>query len=152
MGPSSHAMASGNSSAQRQVQWTPYSWLVTCSIIGPVEVSGSIEVALLSVGSRKMVPLHRPQSKFLPPLTLLPFGPIVSRFIEEVMTSIMQSSHSNLRVGGVHLTALSLGWVEDSSASCLSARGSSTWLNMVVGDGWWPSSGPSISRPSITSS
>ena len=48
--------------------------------------------------------------------------------------------------------ALSLGWAGDSTDSCLSAGGPSTWLNMVVGDGWWPPSGSSILRPSITSS
>ena len=145
-------MASGNSSAQWQVQWAPYSWPVTSSIIGLMEASGSGKVALLSIGGRKMVPLHQPQSKFPPLLMLLPSGPIVSQFIEEVMTSTKQSSCSNLRVGGVHSMALSQGQVEDSSASCLLAGGPSTWLNMVVGDGWWPSSGPSILRPSITSS
>ena len=128
------------------------------SMVGPVEEAfRSIEVAPLSIGRAgqhggKMATFWWLWSKFPPlPMLLLP-GPIVSRLIEEVMTSIKRSSHSNLRVGGAHLMALSLGLAEDSSASCLSARGPSTQLNMVVGDGWWPPSGSSILRPFITSS
>ena len=107
---------------------------------GPVEgLFGSIEAAPLPIGragwhGRKMATLQWLWSKFLPLLTLLPPGPIVSRLIEEATTSTNWSSHSNLRVGGVQLTALSLGLAEDSSASCLLARGPRTQLNMVVGE------------------
>ena len=148
----------GNSFAQWQVHLASYSWLVMSSMAGPVEeVFGSVEVVPPSIGragqhGRKMATLWWLWSKFLPLLMLLPPGPIVSSLIKEVTTSRKWSSHSNCRVGGAHLTALSLGLVEDSSASCLSARGPSTWLNMVVGDSWWPPSGSSISRPFILSS
>ena len=62
-------------------------------------------------------------------------GSIVSRLMKEVTTNTNRSSHSSLRVGGVHSMALFLVLVEDSSASCLLAGGSSTWLKMVTGDG-----------------
>ena len=71
-----------------QFQLASYSWPVTSSMIGPMEASGSGKVALLSIGGRKIVTLRQPRSKFPPLLTLLPSGPIVSRFIKEVMTSI----------------------------------------------------------------
>ena len=102
--------------------------------------------------AEKWPPFDNFKVSFQPLLTLLPPGPIVSQLIKEVMTSTKQSSCSNLRVGGAHSMALSLGLAEDSSASCLSARGPSTRLNMVVGDGWWPPSGFYIMRPFITSS
>ena len=90
-------------------------------------------------------------SKFLPLLTFPFLGSIVSWLIKEATTNTNWSSCSSLRVGGAHSTALFLVLAEDSSASCLSARGSSTWLKMVGGS-QWPPSGCSISRPFITSS
>ena len=116
-----------------------YSWLVISSITGPVEkIFRHVEVAPSSIDwagqwGGQTATLWWFQSKFLPLLMFLLPGPIVSQFIEEVMTSKKQSSRSNLRVGGAHLTALFLVLVEDSSASCLSARGFSTQLKMVVG-------------------
>ena len=135
-----------------------YSWLVMSSMVWPVEeVFRSVGAVPLSIGKAglsggKMATLWWLWSKFPPLLTLLPPGPLVSHLIEEVMTSIKQSSHSKFRVGGAHSMALSLGLAEDSSASCLLAGGSSTQLKMVVWDGQWAPLGSSILRPSITSS
>ena len=118
-----------------------YSRSVISSITGPVEkIFGHVEVAPSLVDrmvqhARKMATLQWFLSKFLPLSTFLSLGPIVSRLIKEVMTSTKQSSCSSLRVGGAHSMALFLVLVEDSSTSCLSAGGSSTWLKMVVGDG-----------------
>ena len=77
-GPSNHAMASGNSSAPTwQVQWAPYSWPVTSSIIGPMEASASssqrmallaMEVVQQYLGMVRPVALTLLQCKF-PPLT-----------------------------------------------------------------------------------
>ena len=136
----------------------PYSRSVISSITGPMKkIYRHIEVTPSSVnrmGQRagKTAALRWFRSKFLSLLKFSLLGPIVSWPIEEVTTSTKWSSCSNLRVGGAHLMALYLLLAEDSSTSCLSAGGSSTWLKMVVGDGWWPPSGSSISRPFITSS
>ena len=122
-------------------QLISYSQSVISSITGPVEkIFGHIEVAPSSIDragwhGRKTATHQQFRSKFLPLLTFSLPGPIVSQLIEEVMTSTKRSSRSNLRVGGAHLTALFLVLAEDSSASCLSAGGFSTWLKMVVGDG-----------------
>ena len=135
-----------------------YSQSVISSITGPVEkIFELIEVAPSSIDragwhGRKMATIQWLWSKFLPLLMFLLPGPIVSLLIKEVMTSTKQSSHSNLGVGGAPLMALSHSLAEDSSTSCLLARGFSTWLKMVVGDGWWPPSGSSISRSFIPSS
>ena len=135
-----------------------YSWSVISSITGPEEkIFGHAKVAPSLAGrmvwcARKMATIRWFLSKFLP-LSMFPLlGSIVRQLIKEVMTNTNRSSCSSLRVGGVHSMALFLVLVEDSSASCLLAGGSSTWLKMVVGDGWWPPSGSSISRPFITSS
>ena len=141
-----------------EFQLASHSWSVMSSIIKPVdEMFGSAEVAPPTICRAgwcggKMATLWWLRSKFLPLPVLLPLGPILSRLIKEVTTSTKRSSHSNLRVGGAHSMTLSLGLAEDSSACCLLAWGPSTWLNMVVGDGWWPPSGSFISRPFIMSS
>ena len=118
-----------------------YSRSVISSITGPEEkIFRHAEVAPSSVNrmvqhARKTAAIRWFLSKFLP-LSMFPLlGSIVSRLIKEAMTNTNRSSHSSLRVGGAHSTALFLVLVEDSSASCLSAGGSSTWLKMVVGDG-----------------
>ena len=128
------------------------------SMMGPEEKIFRHAKVAPSLASRmaqhagKMATIRWFLSKFLS-LSMFPLlGSIVSRLIEEVMTNTNQSSCSSLRVGGAHSTALFLVLAEDSSATCLSAGGSSTQLKMVVGDGWWPPSGSSISRPFITSS
>ena len=83
----------------------------------------------------KMAAIRQFLSKFLLLSMFLLPGSIVSQLIKDLTTSTNQLSCSNLRVGGAHLMALFLVLAEDSSASCLSARGSSTRLKMVVGDG-----------------
>ena len=131
----------------------PYSWSVIFSITGPVEkIFRIIEVAPSSIDRAgqcggRMAAIRQLWSKFLPLSMFLLPGSIGSCLIEEVTTSIKWSSHSNLRVGGAHLTALFLVLAEDSSASCLLAGGFSTWLKMVIGGDWWPPSGSAISRP-----
>ena len=135
-----------------------YSQSVISSIMGPKEKIFRHAEVVPSLASRvawcvrKTAAIWRFLSNFLPVLTFLLLGSIVSRLIQEAMTNTNWSSHSSLRVGGAHSMALSLVLVEDSSTSCLLAGGSSTQLKMVVGDGWWPPSGSSISRPFITSS
>ena len=135
-----------------------YSQSVISSITGPEEkIFGHAKVAPSSAGrmvqcAGKMATIQWFLSKFLPLLTFLFLGSIASWLIKEAMTNTNQLSCSSLRVGGAHSTALFLVLVEDSSTSCLLARGSSTQVKMVVGDGWWPPSGSSISRPFITSS
>ena len=132
-------------------------WLISYSPISNIQIFGHVEVAPSSINwagwhGRNMATLQWFQSKFPPLLMFSSPGPIVSRLIEEVMTSTKWSSHSNLRVGGVHSMALFLVLAEDSSASCVLLRGFSTWMKMAVGYGWCPPSGSSISRPFITSS
>ena len=118
-----------------------YSRSVISSITGPEEkIFGHAEVVPSSAGrmawhARKTAAIRWFLSKFLPLLTFPLLGSIVSQLIKEVMTNTNQSSCSSLRVGGAHSMALFLVLAEDSSASCLLARGSSTWLKMVVGDG-----------------
>ena len=81
---SSHAMTTGSSFAQWQVQWAPYSRQVMSSMVGSVEVAfGSIEVVPPSIDragqhGKRMAALRRLRSKFLPLLMLLPPGPIIS--------------------------------------------------------------------------
>ena len=93
LGRSSHAMRSGSSFSQWRVQWAPYSWPVMSSMVRPVEVVfRSIEVMPPSIGragwhGRKMATLRWLWSEFLPLMTVSLPGPIVSRLIEEVMTS-----------------------------------------------------------------
>ena len=90
---SSHAMTSGSSFTQQQVQWAPYSWPVMSSMVGPMEVVfRSIEVTPPSIGRAgwhggKMATFQQLRSEFLLLPTLSPPGPIVSRLIEEAMTS-----------------------------------------------------------------
>ena len=139
-------------------QLVSYSRSVTSSITGPMEkIFGLVEVAPSSIDragwhGRRMATIWWFLNKFLPLLTFLLPGSIVSWLMAEAMTSTNQTSRSSLRVGGAHSMALFLVLDENSSASCLSARGVSTWLKMVVGGGWWPPSGSSISRPFIMSS
>ena len=127
-----------------------YSLSVTSSITGPVEkIFGLVEVAPSLIDRAgwhggKTATIRWFLNKFLPLLTFLLPGSIASQLIEEATTSTNGSSRSSLRVGGAHLMALFL--VEDSSASCLLARGFSTWLKMVAGvvDGH-PQALPSLS-------
>ena len=118
-----------------------YSRSVISSITGPKEkIFRHAKVAPSSAGrmarhAGKTATIRWFLSKFLPLSMFLLLGSIVSQLIEEAMTNTNRSSRSSLRVGGVHSRALLLVLVEDSSASCLLARGSRTQLKMVVGDG-----------------
>ena len=154
----SYAVVYGNSSPNGEFQLVSYSQSVISSITGPVEmIFGLVEVAPSSMDKagwcgRRTAAIQWLQRKF-PPLSMFPSpGSIVSQLIEEVMTSIKRSSHSNLRIGGAHSIALFPGPTENSSAFCLLAGGSNTQLKMVFrGNCWQPPCSP-ILRSCMTSS